>query len=262
MVNPLHFDRVRIVQDKSIDEANPLPRDEDGTKVLADVLDAGLDSLFPLQGALGYEIYQTLFVGPNCLIVEGVSDLIYLQTVSGLLQAKGRIRLNPRWTITPVGGAEKVPTFVALVGSQKNLNVATLVDFQKSNQQLIENLYKKRLLKKSHVLTFADFTLTSEADIEDMFDEPFFLQLVNGEFGSLLSSPLKSTDLVSRAPRILVRLEEHFKASPLKAGANFSHFRPARYLAERVPSLQVPDATLDRFEAAFKAANALLTHQA
>jgi hypothetical protein len=158
MVDPRHFDRVRIVQDKGIDTDTQLPRKDDGTKVFTDVLEAGPDSLFPLQGALGYEIYQTLFIGPNCLIVEGVSDLLYIQTISGILQSKGRVGLDIRWTITPVGGSDKVPTFVALVGAQKNLNVATLIDFQKSNTQTIENLYKRKLLNKSHVLTFVDFT--------------------------------------------------------------------------------------------------------
>jgi hypothetical protein len=40
MVDPDHFDRVRIVQDKSIDVNEPLPKEEDGTKVLTDVFDA------------------------------------------------------------------------------------------------------------------------------------------------------------------------------------------------------------------------------
>jgi len=257
MVDPRHFDRVRIVQDKSIDTEEALPREADGTKVFTDVLEAGPDSLFPLQGALGYEIYQTLFIGPNCLIVEGVSDLLYLQTISGLLQASGRVELDERWTITPVGGAEKVPTFVALIGSQKNLNLATLVDFQKSDRQMIENLYKRKLLKKSNVLTFADFTGAAEADIEDMFDPGFYLDLMNKEYGQAPASAVTTADLTSKAPRILVRLEEALKSKPLKGGA-FSHYRPARYFAENVSTLSVPSATLDRFEAAFKAVNGLL----
>ena len=140
MVDPRHFDRVRIGQDKGIDTDAQLPREEDGTKVFTDVLEAGPDSLFPLQGALGYEIYQTLFIGPNSLIVEGTSDLLYIQTVSGTLQGNGRVGLDERWTITPVGGADKVPTFVALIGSQKSLNIATLIDFQMKDTQIVENL--------------------------------------------------------------------------------------------------------------------------
>jgi predicted ATP-dependent endonuclease of OLD family len=258
MVDSQHFDRVRIVQDKGIDTDRQLPREEDGTKVFTDVLEAGPDSLFPLQGALGYEIYQTLFVGPNSLVVEGTSDLLYIQTISGILQTKGRVGLDSRWTITPVGGSDRVPTFVALIGSQKNLKVATLIDFQKGDRQTIENLYKKKLLKKSHVLTFADFTGKTESDIEDMFDEDFYIQLVNKEFSSSLAASLKPGDLAGRAPRVLVRLEEYFSANPLTGGAMFSHYRPARFLAENVSTLSIPDATLDRFEEAFRAANGLL----
>jgi hypothetical protein len=260
MVDPQHFERVRIVQDKGIDIDAQLPRDEDGTKVITDVLEAGPDSLFPLQGALGYEIYQTLFIGPNCLIVEGVSDLLYIQTISGALSVLGRTTLDPRWTITPVGGADKVPTFVALIGAQKNLRVATLVDFQTKDKQMLDNLFKKKLLEKSHVRTFADFTKTNEADIEDMFDVDFYLRLVNEEYATALSSgKIAAKDLTSQHPRVLVRLEEYFKAHPLKAGT-FNHYRPARYFSENAATLtKVLSAdTLTRFEDAFKALNALL----
>ena len=64
MVDPNHFERVRIVQDRSIDATEPLPREQDGTKVLTDIYDATDDSLFPLQDALGYEIQQTLLRHP------------------------------------------------------------------------------------------------------------------------------------------------------------------------------------------------------
>ena len=66
MVDPTHFDRVRIVQDLSIEpNSDDLPEEKQGTRVITEVLEATPDSLFPLQGALGYEIYQTLFIGTN-----------------------------------------------------------------------------------------------------------------------------------------------------------------------------------------------------
>ena len=151
MVDPSRFDRVRIVQDLSIEtDSDELPEEQQGTKVTTEVLDATPDSLFPLQGALGYEIYQTLFIGPNSLVVEGASDLMYIQTMSALLQERGAEGLSGDWTITPVGGADKVPTFVALIGAQTNLNVAVFIDYQKKDRQVIENLYKRRLLNKKH----------------------------------------------------------------------------------------------------------------
>jgi energy-coupling factor transporter ATP-binding protein EcfA2 len=260
MVEPTHFERVRIVQDRSIDGEEELAREQEGTKVLTDVLQATGDSLFPLQGALGYEIYQTLFIGPNSLVVEGVSDLLYLQAMSAIMEERGRVGLSEQWTITPVGGSDKVPTFVALIGAQKHLNVAVLVDYQKKDRQPIENLYKRKLLEKKQVLTFADFTGLVEADIEDMFEEEFYLGLVNAEYGSALARPLTQASMNRRKPRVLERVDEFLAANPLRSGGGFNHYRPARYFAEHTSDLaeRLSESTLARFERMFERLNTLV----
>lgn len=260
MVDPKRFDRVRIVQDVSAMSDHYESDEVEGTKVLSDVLDATEDSLFPLQGALGYEIHQSLFVGPYNLVVEGVSDLLYLQTISGILSSKGKTGLDPRWTITPVGGAGKVPTYVALLGAQKGLTVATLLDIQKKDRQVVEDLYKRKLLKKQNVITFADFLDEDEGDIEDMFDEDFYLQLVNAEYSSHLTKPITMDDLTNQSPRMIVKLESYFSDSPMSNNTSFGHYRPARYFAENSSKLEkkISSKTFDRFESMFTRVNALL----
>ena len=255
MVDPSRFDRVRIVQDRSIEGGSEdLRADQEGTKVTTDVLEASSDSLFPLQAALGYELHQSLFIGPNSLIVEGASDLLYIQAISGILQASEREGLHSDWTITPVGGLDKVSTFVALIGAQSGMNIAALVDYQHKDRQTIESLYKRKLLAKRQVLTFADFVDADEADIEDLFDPDFYLQLVNGEFGA----SARLDDLPTRSPRIVTRLKEYFGASPLPNGAAYNHYRPARYMMENLGTIEVPRSTLDRFAKAFATLNKLL----
>jgi hypothetical protein len=76
--------------------------------------------------------------------------------------------------ITPVGGSDKDSTFVAPLGAQSNLNIAVLVDYQKKDRQSIENLYKKKLLEKKAVNTYADFITAEEADVEDLFTPGFY----------------------------------------------------------------------------------------
>lgn len=259
MIDPAKFERVRIVQDLGIDAPEALPKEEDGTKVLANVFDATDDSLFPLQGALGYEIQQTLFIGPNSLIVEGVADMLYLRSVAAQMEREGREGLSEQWTITPVGGSGKVPTFVALLGSQKGINVATLLDIQNSDKQLIEDLYKKNLLNKKQVSTYADFTGTAEADVEDMFDRSFYLELVNGEYGKQLASKITLAKLNQNVPRTLRAIDAWLADNPMKSGS-FGHYRPARHFTEQLATLwpKVSDETKDRFEAAFKHLNGLL----
>ena len=257
MVDPTDFGRVRIVQDLSIEEgADELPEDQRGTKVLTEVLDATPDSLFPLQGALGHEIYQTLFIGPNSLVVEGVSDLLYIQVMSSVLQERGREGLRRDWTITPVGGTDKVPTFVALIGAQTKLNVAVLIDYQRKDRQTIENLYKRKLLKKRNVFTYADYVNVAEADVEDMFSPEFYLSLVNDEYGS----SIEVSDIPTSNPRIVCRLERHLEEHPLPHGANFNHYRPARHFSENISKLgdKLGENVMSRFEQAFRNLNALL----
>lgn len=262
MIDPKRFDSVRIVQDLSIEStSDDLSDEQQGTKVTTEVLEATADSLFPLQGALGYDLYQTLFIGPNNLVVEGVSDLLYIQTISELLQEKGKKGLSSDWTITPVGGSNKVPTFVALIGAQSQLNVAVLIDFQKRDRQKIENLYKKKLLKKNQVLTYADFVTSTEADIteadiEDMFDVEFYLQLVNDTFEICLTAG----NLPEGPPRIVKRIEQYLPDNLLPNGKTFNHYRPARYFHMNIESLKskLDEPQLDRFQKAFDVLNALL----
>jgi hypothetical protein len=259
MIDPQKFERVRIVQDLSIDAKEQLPKDQDGTKVLTNVFDATDDSLFPLQGALGYEIQQTLFIGPNSLVVEGPADMLYLHAVSAQLEREGRTGLSENWVITPVGGSGKVPAFVALLAPQKGMNVATLLDIQNKDRALIEDLYKKKLLKKKQVLTYAEFIGQDEADVEDVFERTFYVDLINGEFTKEINTPLEVAKLNIKEPRTLRAIEVYLADNPFKSGT-FGHYRPARYFSENIATLwtKVSDVTKDRFEAMFKQLNALL----
>ena len=261
MVDPTRFDRVRIVQDLSIDtdRLEDLSRDKQGTKVTREIFDATDDSLFPLQGALGYDIHQTLFIGPNTLLLEGPADLLFIQCMSALLSREGREGLSDQWTLTPVGGSSRIPTFVRLLTNQSGMLVATLIDIQENDRATVEGIYKDKLLKKANVRTFADYTGTKEADIEDMFDEDFYLNLINEEYKNALKSPLKAGSFKSKNPRILKRIEDHLEKSAALTSF-FSHYRPARYFHENLATLTptISSATKDRFERVFKELNILL----
>lgn len=257
MIDSNHFQRVRIVEDKDVrlnsddlyDDLYDYYDDNYGTKVISDVLKVESDSLFPIQGALGYDIYQTLFVGPNNLIVEGVSDLLYIQAISELLHRQDREGLSSDWTITPVGSFSKVSAFVSLMGFQGNLNLAVLIDYQTKDQQMIDNLYKQKLLKQNRIFTYADFISANEADIEDLFDADFYIKLVNDKFGYSLNL----NDLPTTSSRIVKRIEEHL-------GRKYNHYSPARYFNDNINSIQneLTDKVLNRFQTVFDSINNLL----
>jgi predicted ATP-dependent endonuclease of OLD family len=147
---------VRIVEDVVIEKPGKRPEVK-GTKVRSDVLEVNDDTLFPLQGALGYEVTQSLFIGANTWLVEGPSDILYLNVLSQALTKRGRVGLDPKWTLCPSGGIDKIAPFVRLFGGNR-INVAVLSDIANGDKTKIENLKKADILKAGHFYTCADFT--------------------------------------------------------------------------------------------------------
>jgi hypothetical protein len=119
--------------------------------------------------------------------------------------------------------------------------------------------YKQNLLKQGRIFTFAEFTGTAEADIEDMFDPEFYLELVYGEYKDALIKRIFQGDLPQH-PRIVTRLEQYFQRTPLRSSLRFNPHRPARYFVEHASELapKISAKTYQRFEALFEAVNKVL----
>jgi predicted ATP-dependent endonuclease of OLD family len=251
---------VRIVEDVIFEEKGKRPVVK-GTKVRSDVLEVSDDTLFPLQGALGYEVTQSLFIGTNTLLVEGPSDIVYLQVLSQALAKRKRECLNSKWTLCPSGGIDKIAPFARLFGGNR-LNVAVLSDIANGDKTKIENLKKAEILKAGHFYTVADFVGQQEADVEDLFDPELFVALLNGAYRPPSTHTITKEALrdANPTPRLVKKAEALFKLMPAEV-AEFDHFGPARWLLEN-PSLLDGDtaaikATLDRAENIFRTYNKL-----
>ncbi len=238
MIQPGKLERVRIVEDRGR---------EHGAQVSSDILSTDPDTLFPLQGALGYDMVQHLFIAPHNLVVEGTSDYTYLSVLSDFLKEKERTCLDPRWSIVPVGGADMIPTFVALLGA--HLNVTVLVDAQKSGHQRLSRLAEAGYLAQKRIVTVGDVLGRKLADIEDVFTIADYLLLYNQAF----QTEIESNDLTGTDP-LVCRVARH------QGVERFDHGRPAdvllRHRDELLPKLG--DDTLKRFETLFERINATL----
>jgi predicted ATP-dependent endonuclease of OLD family len=254
MVDPDNILGVRTVEDVSKDN------EVLGTKVGDKVLSTDIDTVFPLQAALGYEITQTLFVGKNTILVEGPSDLLYLKWFSQELESLGREHLDPKWVIAPSGGIDKIVSFVTLFRANK-LNVAVLTDFHKGDKNKVRSLKESELLKKGHVFSAEMYTGDDESDIEDIIGRSAYIALVNQCY-KLHNDEALPDGKPYTAPKLVVsEVEEHFRSLPTGA-PEFDHYRPASFLAENSTELKknLPelDEALDRFEKLFKDLNLLL----
>lgn len=248
MVDPRRIDRVRTVQDL-----------DQGTTVSADAYHADSETAFPLHAALSFELAQTLVTGQHCLLVEGPSDLLYLQLLSEACRDAGLGALDPRWVVTPVGGADKVSAFVNLHGSAAR-NVAVLIDAGPRDQEQIKALQNGGRLDAESLIQISDFVPGKEADIEDLFAPSFYCALVSGAYAKDLPGPLKSSDLKSRLPRVTARVDHYFKNNDIAYGA-FSRYRPAVYFLREQQSIlpTLNGTTLERAATMFERINSCLT---
>jgi len=236
MVAADHLDRVRTVIDL----------DDQGTVVSSEIFKADQDTTFPLMSAMGFELTQSLFVGPHCLLLEGPSDLIYLDVFSDLAAGNGLPGLDTRWVKIPVGGAGKLSTFVALLGANK-INVAVLVDSSTTDTGAIRRLRDNGRLAASGLIGVGEFTGTTDADIEDLFDRDFYLRLVSIAYENELPGPLTATNINSADPRVVRAIEVYFRDNNINGG-KFDHYRPAAPLLRRQTELlpHVGQATITR----------------
>ncbi len=236
MVQPDKLQRARIVEEKNRDE---------GSKVTSDVLTSDPDTLFPLQGALGYDLAQHMFISKNNLILEGTSDFTYISIISDFLLDKGRTGLKSEWTLIPVGGADLIPTFVALLGIHLDLTV--IIDARKEGNQKLSNLSNKGYLKSKRIITLNEITGSKLADIEDLFSSQDYIDLYNDSFNKKHKvEELKGSDQIVNQ---IARLEEI---------PRFNHGKPADvFLRNRDKYLDnISVETLDNFEKLFETVNA------
>lgn len=248
MVDAHRFQRVRtVVDDEKL-----------GTIVSGEVLQADAETAFPLHAALGVELSQTLFVGPNVLLVEGPGDVLYLEVLSDALKAAGREGLDERLVVTPAGGIAKLPAFVTLLGANK-LNTIVLVDSSGQDRATFDRLREAGRLGDGGIVQISDVLDGNIGDIEDLFEASFYLELVNDAYQGMLKSKKLTLKELPADARLVRRVERAFEARGLNQG-RMNHFSPASALARGQAKYaeKIPAATLDRAERLFEKINELV----
>ena len=250
MINLNHLDRIRTVQDV----------DDKGTVISSDALSNDQDTVFPLQVALGHNLAHTLFLAPHCLMVNSAADLIYLQILGEICASKGYQRLDPRWVVIPVGNADNLPMFVSLLG-ENYVSVAVLMDVTPKNKQKMAMINKNSIIQRNNPVKWVEVQKIRTADIEDFFEPAFYLKLVNESYATELLEPVSMKAISAKDPRIVQRLERHFKTEGI-AGGHFDSYKPAAWLLENHAQLrhEIGDEAIERAVSMFQRVNSLLPH--
>ncbi len=240
-----------MIQSSKLDRVRTVVETQNGTQISDSIQDKDPNTLFPLQAALGYDIAQNLFISEKNLLVEGVSDLIYLQVISDILEQNNRIYLNKDITIVPVGGMDKVATFISLLRGS-DLNIVCLLDSftDAKSKAKLDDITRGKIISSKNIIYFDEFTNKNKSDIEDLFLKSDYLKLFNEAFTEF--DNIKEDNLNSDIDRVLIQI------SKVIGKDRFNHYRPANQLAKMGVEIDFfSDTTIENFEKVIKKVNAI-----
>ncbi len=143
LVGTDELDKVRVVEmaDRTV-----------GTKVNLSLTATDDGAILPLQEALGYDLAQSMFFHKKNLVLEGLTDMWYLEGLSNLLIAAGKTGINDQIALIPANCASKVVYFATILRAQ-NLKIAALLDSDAEGElaakqdTLVNALGNKRILR-------------------------------------------------------------------------------------------------------------------
>lgn len=137
-------------------------------------------SIYPVHAALGLTVSDTLLLGCLPVLVEGVSDQIYLSLVKRYLIGIGKLQFSKEIVFIPTGGVKGMGPVSRLVSSREDKLPFVLLDSDKQGK-----IYKKQLCdgkyrdEKDKVLEVDNFLQEGEFEIEDLLPFKSIIQLID-----------------------------------------------------------------------------------
>lgn len=241
-----------MVKSDKLNRVRTVLETDEGTLISDSIQEKDANTLFPLQAALGYDIAQNLFVSKNNLLVEGPADLLYFTILSNILESNGKSGLDPKITIVPVGGLDKVTTFISLLRGSK-LNIVCMLDSftDQKGKHRVADLIQQRIIKEKNIRFFDEFAGNGKdvADIEDLFEKEEYLRIFNTAFDKEFE-PITLEDLDPKVDTIIKQINKVIGKD------RFNHYRPANTLNQLgVDKAYFSELTMIRFENLFKEIN-------
>lgn len=127
-------------------------------------------SIYPVHAALGLTVSDTLLLGCLPILVEGVSDQIYLNLVKRYLIANGKLKYSKELVFIPTGGVRGVGPISTLVSARDDELPYVLLDSDQSGKDYKNKLTGGRYKdERDKVLEVSDFLGEEQYEIEDLF---------------------------------------------------------------------------------------------
>jgi len=181
--SPFLVDAMNITQTKVV------YFEEDGITQVSDDLQINKNmakkSIYPINSAIGLTVSDTMLIGCKPIIVEGVSDQIYMTFIKRFLMKIGEFVSSDELIFMPVGGTKNIKPVVSIISGRDSDLPFVIIDNDESGQTKKKSLEKDLYAnEKDKILNINDFIIkaTKEAEIEDFMDVLEIEESFNREF--------------------------------------------------------------------------------
>lgn len=173
-----------LVDGDRIHRVRPVTEDNTGhSRISVDTWPEDRETIFPLQAAAGYAMVRGLFRHKKNVLVEGMSDYLYLHALNLHCRALGRHSLPEDIYITPCGGTKLVGHIASLFLGQE-VRPIVLLDGDDAGRARRDALMKE--LYAGHekaVLMLSDVLGQEECEVEDVIGEGVILDVLSDIVG-------------------------------------------------------------------------------
>ena len=148
---------------------------------------AAQKSIYPINSAIGITISDTMLIGTKPIIVEGVSDQIYLTYIKRILLKNNLIKYEDELVFMPVDGTKNIKPVVSIITGKEEVLPIVLVDNDVSGKEKKKSLEKNLYIEdKNKLLSVDQYThkKIENAEIEDIMDENIIADAFNREYHS------------------------------------------------------------------------------
>lgn len=177
-----------LIDGERIHRVRPVTEDETGhSRISVDSWPEDRETIFPLQAAAGYAMVRGLFQHKKNVLVEGMSDYLYLHALNLHCHALGRQGLPEDIYITPCGGTKLVGHIASLFLGQE-VRPVVLLDGDDAGRARRDALMKE--LYAGHekaVLMLSDVVGREECETEDIIGEATILPALKDVAGTKIT---------------------------------------------------------------------------